>query len=145
MPLLAGKAPGKTEGWAAASGSKIILRLVLHRTCYFGLYTSGRRYRRSAPSDTALTRYDEEHVITYLRLLDANADGADWREVSRIVLHIDAEREPDRARRAFTVISLAPDGCRESHIGNCFGGIGGMATALTNRADIGTCVPQRSL
>jgi hypothetical protein len=36
-----------------------------------------------------------------VRPLDANADGADWREVSRIVLHIDAEREPDRARRAF--------------------------------------------
>src|SRR5205814_7507757 len=39
--------------------------------------------------------------VTYLRMLDAHADGADWREVSRIVLHIDAEREPDRARRAF--------------------------------------------
>jgi hypothetical protein len=29
-------------------------------------------------------------IVTYLRLLDANVDGADWREVSRIVLHIDA-------------------------------------------------------
>ena len=54
-----------------------------------------------APSDPALTVYDEQHVITYLCMLVANADGADWREVSRIVLHIDAEREPDRARRAF--------------------------------------------
>jgi hypothetical protein len=54
-----------------------------------------------APTDPALTAYDEQHLVTYLRLLDANADGADWREVSRIVLHIDAEREPDRARRAF--------------------------------------------
>jgi hypothetical protein len=32
-------------------------------------------------------------------MVDANADGADWRAVSRIVLHIEAEREPDRARR----------------------------------------------
>ena len=40
-------------------------------------------------------------LITYLRLLDANEEGADWREVERIVLHIDADREPDRARRAF--------------------------------------------
>jgi hypothetical protein len=54
-----------------------------------------------APSDPALTRYDEQHLVTYLRMLDANADGADWREVSRIVLQIDVEREPDRARRAF--------------------------------------------
>jgi Uncharacterized conserved protein (DUF2285) len=55
----------------------------------------------TAPADTVLTRYDEEHMITYLRLLDADADGADWREVAQIVLHIDPEREPARARRAF--------------------------------------------
>jgi hypothetical protein len=34
----------------------------------------------TAPSDSVLTIYDEEHVITYLRLLDADAQGADWRE-----------------------------------------------------------------
>jgi hypothetical protein len=48
-----------------------------------------------------LTDYDEEHVVTYVRMLDADADGADWREVSRIVLHIDPDLDPDRARRAF--------------------------------------------
>ena len=32
----------------------------------------------TAPSDFVLTVYDEEHVITYLRLLDADAVGADW-------------------------------------------------------------------
>src|SRR5882672_11478952 len=55
----------------------------------------------TAPSNSVLTPYDEEHVITYLRLLDADAVGADWREVARIVLHLDPEHEPDRARRAF--------------------------------------------
>jgi hypothetical protein len=55
----------------------------------------------TAPADTVLTRYDEEHIITYLRLLDADAEGADWRDVTRIVLHIDPEREAVRARRAF--------------------------------------------
>jgi hypothetical protein len=54
-----------------------------------------------APSDPDLTVYDEEHGITYLRMLDADAEGADWREVSRIGLHIDPDREPDRAWRAF--------------------------------------------
>ena len=34
----------------------------------------------TAPSESVLTVYDEEHVITYLRLLDADAKGADWRE-----------------------------------------------------------------
>ena len=54
-----------------------------------------------APSATTLTAYDQEHLVTYLRLLDADADGADWREVARIVLHIDPDPEPDRARHAF--------------------------------------------
>jgi hypothetical protein len=55
----------------------------------------------TAPSDPVLTVYDEEHLITYLRLLDADVQGADWREVARIVLHLDPEHEFDRARRAF--------------------------------------------
>lgn len=54
-----------------------------------------------APTDSALTGYDQEHVITYLRLLDADADGADWREVAWIVLHIDPDRDAHRARRAY--------------------------------------------
>jgi hypothetical protein len=40
-----------------------------------------------------LTAYDEEHLITYLRLLDADAECADWREVERVVLHLDPEHE----------------------------------------------------
>jgi hypothetical protein len=55
----------------------------------------------AAPTDSALTPYDHEHFVTYMRLLDADAEGAHWREVARIVLHIDPDREPDRARRAF--------------------------------------------
>jgi len=54
-----------------------------------------------APSDFILTAYDEQHLVTDLRLLDADAQGADWREVARIVLHIDPEHESDRARRVF--------------------------------------------
>jgi hypothetical protein len=54
-----------------------------------------------APSGTALTSYDNEHVVTYLRLLDAHAEGVDWREVARVVLHLDPEHECDRAHKAF--------------------------------------------
>jgi hypothetical protein len=54
-----------------------------------------------APSEPALTVYDQEHLVTYLRLLDAEADAADWREAARLILHIDPVQEPDRARRAF--------------------------------------------
>ena len=55
----------------------------------------------TAPSDSVFTVYDEEHVITYLRLLDADAKGADWREVARIVLHPDPRDDSNRARTAF--------------------------------------------
>lgn len=34
----------------------------------------------TAPTDSILTPYDHEHAVTYLRLLDADAEGADWRE-----------------------------------------------------------------
>ena len=54
-----------------------------------------------APNEAVLTTYDEQHLVTYWRLLDAEAAGADWKEVTRIVLHIDPDREPVRARNAF--------------------------------------------
>jgi hypothetical protein len=54
-----------------------------------------------APTDRNLTGDDQQHLVTYLRLLDADAEGADWQEVAKIVLHIDPEREPDRAKRAW--------------------------------------------
>jgi len=55
----------------------------------------------AAPHADVLTPYDEGHLATYLRLLDAEAEGADWTEVVRIVLHIDPSHEPTRARRAW--------------------------------------------
>ncbi|MDR6773308.1 DNA -binding domain-containing protein [Azospirillum sp. BE72] len=53
-----------------------------------------------APTSETLTDYDRLHLVTYLRLLDAAADGADPDEVARIVLRIDPDEEPERARRA---------------------------------------------
>lgn len=54
-----------------------------------------------APNAPQLTPYDEQNAVTYMRLLDAEADNADWREVARIVLGIDPTLDPDRARRTF--------------------------------------------
>ncbi len=55
----------------------------------------------TAPTSATLTSYDQQHLVTYLRLLDAEKDGADWREVARIVLGIDPAREPERARNTW--------------------------------------------
>ena len=51
-----------------------------------------------APADDRITAYDECHFVTYLRLLDAADEGADWREVARIIFGLDASVDPDHAR-----------------------------------------------
>jgi hypothetical protein len=50
------------------------------------------------PESPALTSYDRAHMKLYLRLLDADADGADWREAVPILFGIDPDQEPERAR-----------------------------------------------
>ena len=55
-------------------------------------------FENRAPADDRITAYDERHFITYLRILDAAEEGADWREVVNIVFGLDATAEPDRAR-----------------------------------------------
>ena len=64
----------------------------------------------TAPSNPVLTVYDEEHLITYLRLLDAEVDGADWRDVARIVLHIIRSMNPIEPGGSSRAIYRAPNG-----------------------------------
>lgn len=56
------------------------------------------QYLDEAPSGPVLTDYDRAHFKLYMRLLDAQADGADWREAVSVLFGIDPEREADRAR-----------------------------------------------
>ncbi len=50
------------------------------------------------PDSAKLTPYDERHLATYLRLLDASEDGADWREAVRVIFDLDPAHERERAR-----------------------------------------------
>lgn len=52
------------------------------------------------PWSDSITPYDEAHLVVYLRLLDASADGASTNEMAQIVLGIDPAKEPQRAERA---------------------------------------------
>jgi hypothetical protein len=54
-----------------------------------------------APTDDHVVDYDRVHCVVYLRLLDAAKEGVAWEEVSKIVLGIDPDREPERAKRAY--------------------------------------------
>lgn len=56
-------------------------------------------FRDSPPMTDRVNAYDEAHLGTYLRLLDAAEEGADWREVVAIVFGLDAAAEPERAKR----------------------------------------------
>lgn len=53
------------------------------------------------PQGEGLTAYDEALCGRYLCLLDAEAEGADWREAVKLIFGVDATREPERARRVY--------------------------------------------
>jgi hypothetical protein len=54
-----------------------------------------------APVVEVLTAYDQEHLITYLRLLEADAEGCGWSVAAYMLPQIDPSREPKRAQRTF--------------------------------------------
>lgn len=54
-------------------------------------------FQDRAPDDPGLTDYDRAHAQTYLRLLDAAADNADWHEVVQTLFGLNASIEPERA------------------------------------------------
>lgn len=70
------------------------------------------------PWEDHVTDYDEAHFVVYLRLLDASAAKATEDEMCRIILNIDPQREPARARRALDshrrrAIWMTKDGYRD--------------------------------
>jgi hypothetical protein len=46
-----------------------------------------------------IERYDRDHATVYLRLLDAEAAGARWREAAKVVLGLGADVDDVLARR----------------------------------------------
>ncbi|NRC52925.1 DNA -binding domain-containing protein [Neoaquamicrobium sediminum] len=56
-------------------------------------------FKDSPPLTDRVNAYDEANLATYLRLLDAAAEGADWREVAKIVFALDVDANPERAKR----------------------------------------------
>ena len=54
-----------------------------------------------APQGDDLTDYDHAHMTLYLRLFDAAENGASLQEISQILFGIDADKEPERARKIY--------------------------------------------
>ena len=58
-------------------------------------------FEDSPPLAETITEYDERHLITYIRMLDATAEGADWREIVQVIFGLDAEHDPERAKAVY--------------------------------------------
>jgi hypothetical protein len=52
------------------------------------------------PWAEGVTPYDEANLVTYLRVLDANAAGASLEEIALDILGLDPGTDPDDARKA---------------------------------------------
>ena len=59
---------------------------------------TGRDFLDAPPTGGALTDYDRAQMKTYLRLLDAAAEGAGWREAAAAIFALDVAADPERAR-----------------------------------------------
>lgn len=59
---------------------------------------TGKPFEDRAPDAPRLTAYDEDHLADYIRLLDTDDEGADWREAAKYIFGIDPSAEPERAR-----------------------------------------------
>lgn len=51
------------------------------------------------PGGPALTSYDRAHLKLYLRLLDADSQGADWTDVAKTLFGLCASSDGERAKR----------------------------------------------
>ena len=58
-------------------------------------------FQDQPPQLNRVSPYDEKHLASYIRLLDAEAEGADWREAVALIFGIDPNKEPERARLVY--------------------------------------------
>lgn len=61
-----------------------------------------RAFLDAPPDVPTVTDYDRSHAVLYLRLLDAEAAGADWKEVVALLFGLDPLTAPEYARRVHT-------------------------------------------
>jgi hypothetical protein len=82
-----------------------------------------------------LTDYDHEHLVTYLRLLDADAEGADWAEVARLCCILIHPMNPSGRDAPGRATLRAPNGLSSMDTGICFGAaLRNDVTALAYRS-----------
>lgn len=78
-------------------------------------------YLDQPPDAASLTAYDQAHLKLYLRLLDADAAGADWKEVVETLFGICAKTDPERATRVHAAHLSRAKWMTENGFGELFG------------------------
>jgi len=58
-------------------------------------------FQDAPPESATLTAYDEGHLASYIRLLDAAEEGADWQEAVLIIFGVDPALEQARAKAIY--------------------------------------------
>lgn len=62
----------------------------------------GYNFDDIVPWSDQLTDYDRNHSALYIRLLDAESDGASLEEIAAVIFGLAPQTDPDRARRIVT-------------------------------------------
>ena len=62
------------------------------------------------PHTDRVNAYDEQHLAIYLRLLMAEEEGADWREVVLVVFGLDPAQEPAAPKSSMKATWRGPAG-----------------------------------
>lgn len=55
-------------------------------------------FQDQPPHTERVNAYDEQHLAIYLRLLMAEEEGTDWREVVQVIFGLNPAQEPARAK-----------------------------------------------
>lgn len=58
-------------------------------------------FQSSPPDSKTLTEYDETHLVDYLRLLDADLENADWKEIMSIIFGIDPDEDESKSKAMY--------------------------------------------
>lgn len=59
------------------------------------------KFLLSPPQSDDLTSYDERHLVTYLRILDAVEEGADWKEIAEVIFGFDSDADESVTKHQF--------------------------------------------
>jgi len=58
-------------------------------------------FQDAPPVSATLTAYDETHLASYIRLLDAAEEGASWQEAVLIIFGVDPTQNPARSKAMY--------------------------------------------